>query len=87
LAVSITITKLEISQNFLLAYIRMAIPYRTAKFKSANILAMAILGSTAKFNPHQYFRLYGIVYVIGGYSQGGGGGSQLPKGANAPPPK
>ena len=31
--------------------IRMAIPYRTAKFKFANILAIAILGSTAKFNP------------------------------------
>jgi hypothetical protein len=40
--------------------IRMAIPYRTAKFKSANI--RAILGSTAKFNYRQYFRLYGINY-------------------------
>ena len=38
----------------------MAILYRTAKFKSANILAIAILGSNAKFNSHQYFRLYGI---------------------------
>ena len=38
----------------------MAIPYRTGKFKSANILVIAILGSTAKFNSHQYFRLYGI---------------------------
>jgi hypothetical protein len=37
----------------------MAIPYRTAKFKSANILAIAILGSTAKFNSRQCFRLYG----------------------------
>ena len=37
----------------------MAIPYRTAKFKSANSLAIAILGSTAKFNARQYFRLYG----------------------------
>ena len=36
----------------------MAIPYRTTKFKSANILAIAILGSTAKFNARQYFRLY-----------------------------
>ena len=39
----------------------MAIPYRTAKFKSANILAIAILGSTAKFNARQYFRLYGML--------------------------
>ena len=37
----------------------MAIPYRAAKFKSANILAIAILGSTTKFNSHQYFRLCG----------------------------
>ena len=38
----------------------MAIPYRTAKVKSTNILSIAILGSTAKFNSRQYFRLYGI---------------------------
>ena len=37
----------------------MAILYQTTKFKSANILAIAIFGSTAKFNSHQYFRLYG----------------------------
>ena len=37
----------------------MAIPYRTAKFKSADILPIVILGSTAKFNSRQYFRLYG----------------------------
>ena len=36
----------------------MAILYQTAKFKSANILAIVILGSTAKFNSRQYFRLY-----------------------------
>ena len=42
------------------SYSHMVIPYRTAKFKSANILALAILGSTAKFNSRQYFRLYGI---------------------------
>ena len=35
LAAYVTTTKLK-SQNFLLAYICMAIPYRTAKFKSAN---------------------------------------------------
>ena len=39
--------------------IRMAIPYRTAKFKSANIFLIVIWGSTAKFNARQYFRLYG----------------------------
>ena len=38
----------------------MAILYQTSKFISANILAIAILGSTAKFNSRQYFRLYGI---------------------------
>jgi hypothetical protein len=54
--------QIKIRQNFLLAYIRMAIPYRTAKFKSANILAIAILGSTAKFNSRQYFQLYGMKY-------------------------
>ena len=54
--------QIKICQNFLLAYIhvRMAIPYRTAKFKSASILPIAILGSTVKFNSHQYFRLYGM---------------------------
>ena len=38
----------------------MAIPHRTTKFKPANILATTILGSTAKFNSHQYFRPYGM---------------------------
>ena len=51
----------------------MAIPYRTAKFKSANILLIAIWGSTAKFNARQYFRLYGItldpMHTIGGDGQ------------------
>ena len=37
----------------------MAIPYRTAKFKSANILTIAILGLTAKSNSCHYFWLYG----------------------------
>ena len=51
--------KIEIHQ---LAYMRIAIPYQAAKFKFANILAIAILGSIAKFtcNSGQYFRLYGI---------------------------
>ena len=39
----------------------MAIPYQTTKFKSTNNLEIAILGSTAKFNSHQYFQLYGIL--------------------------
>ena len=56
--------QIKIRQYFLLAYIHMAIPYRTAKFKSANIFAMVILGSTAKFNSRQYFRLYGIMYYM-----------------------
>ena len=38
----------------------MVILYRTAKFKSASMFAMAIWDLTAKFNSRQYFRLYGI---------------------------
>ena len=41
----------------------MAILYQTTKFKSTNILAIAILGSTAKFNSRQYFRLYGNIII------------------------
>ena len=37
----------------------MVILYQTAKFKSANIFAVAIWGPTTKFNSRQYFRLYG----------------------------
>ena len=54
----------KICQYILLAYIHMVILYRTAKFKSANILAITILGSTAKFNSRQYFWLYGILYFV-----------------------
>ena len=39
----------------------MAIPYRTAKFKSANTFVMANWDPTAKFNSRQYFWLYGIM--------------------------
>ena len=39
----------------------MAIPYQATKFKSTNIFAMAIVGPTAKFNSHQYFRLCSII--------------------------
>ena len=36
----------------------MAIPYQ-----SANILVIAIWGSTTKFNSRQYFRLYGTIIL------------------------
>ena len=52
--------QIKIHQNFLLAYIHAAIPYRTTKFKSASIFAIMILGSTTKFNSCQYFQLYSI---------------------------
>ena len=42
--------QIKVRQNFLLAYIRMAILYRTVKIKSANILVIAIWGTTPKFN-------------------------------------
>ena len=46
LAVYITTANLKSAKiSYLHNYIRMAIPYRIAKFKSANILAIAILGS------------------------------------------
>ena len=59
LAVCLCNRQIKICQYSLLLYIRMAIPYQTAKFKSANIFAMVILNPTAKFNSRQYFRLYG----------------------------
>ena len=40
---------IKIHQYFILAYIRMAIPYRTAK------------GPTTKYNSHQYFQLHSIL--------------------------
>ena len=47
--------QIKLRQYFILAYIiRMAIPYRIAKFKFANTFAMAIWGPTVKFNSHQY---------------------------------
>ena len=60
LAVCLSNRQIKIRQNFLLAYIHMAILYRTAKFKSANTFKMAIWDPTAKFNSRQYFQLYGI---------------------------
>ena len=57
LAVYITTVKLKSAKISYLHIIRMAILYRTAKFKSTNILA---IGSTTKFNSRQYFRLYSI---------------------------
>ena len=47
----------------------MVIPYQTAKFKSANTVAIAILGSTAKFNSCQYFQLYGNFNYVNYASQ------------------
>ena len=64
LAVCLCNHQIKICQYFLLAYIHMAIPYRTAKFKSANNFTMAILGPTAKFNSRQYFQLYGTWHSI-----------------------
>ena len=42
-------------------HICMAMPYRTAKFKSTNTFAMAIWGPTTKFNSRQDFQLYGMM--------------------------
>ena len=53
--------QIKIRQYFILVYIHVAIPYRTAKFKSASIFAMAIWGPTAKFNSRQYFWLYSML--------------------------
>ena len=41
LAVCLCNRQIKIRQNFLLVYIRMAIPYRTAKLKFANIFVHA----------------------------------------------
>ena len=42
----------------------MAIPYRTAKLKSANIFVTAVWDQTAKFNYRQYFWLYGTCFYM-----------------------
>ena len=63
LAVCLATAKLKSTDISYLHIIHMAIPYRTAKFKSANIFAMGIWGPTAKFNSCQYSRLYGILFV------------------------
>ena len=55
--------KLKLANISYLHIIRMAIPYRTAKFKSTNIFTIVILGPTAKFNSYQYFRLYSIAQL------------------------
>ena len=54
--------QIKIRQYFLHAYIRMAILYRAAKFKSANIFARADSRQSAKFNSRQIFRLYGSLF-------------------------
>ena len=54
LAVYLTAAKLKSTNiSYLHNYVCMVIPYRTTKFKSANIFAMAIWGPTAKFNSRQ----------------------------------
>ena len=67
LAVYLYNRQIRIRQYFILAYIRMVIPYRTAKFKSASIFAMVIWRSTAnlKFNSRQYFHLHGMLSLLG----------------------
>ena len=60
MAVYITAAKLKSAKISYSHIIHMAIPYRTAKFKSASIVQIEILGSTIKFNSCQYFRLYSI---------------------------
>ena len=57
----------------------MAIPYRTTIFKSANVLAIEILGSTTKFNSRQYFQLYGINLLAPAIAL-------VAQGGNSPPP-
>ena len=44
LAVYLNNRQIKIRQNFLLAYIRVAIPYQTAKLKSANTFCNGHLG-------------------------------------------
>ena len=61
LAVCLSNRQIKIYHNFLLTYIRMAIPYRTANFKFANMFAMASWDPTTKLNSRQYFWLYGMI--------------------------
>ena len=69
LAVQLATAKLKSANtSYLHIYICIAIPYRTAKFKSANIFTMAIQGPTAKFNSRQYFRPYGISLSFYGFT-------------------
>ena len=59
--------QIKIRQYFRIECMRvysMTIPYRTAKFKSANVFISAALDHTAKFKDRQYFRLYGILQLI-----------------------
>ena len=60
----IATAKIKICQYLIFVYVRMAIPYQTDKFKSANIFVIAIWGQTTKFNSHQYFWLYGILRTL-----------------------
>ena len=64
--------QVKIRQYFLITYtihVRMAIPYRAAKFRSTNAIAIAILGPTTEFDSRQIFRLCCItVYVCASYA-------------------
>ena len=61
---SFATAKLKFVNISYLHVIHMVIPYQTTKLilKSANIFAM---GPTTKFNSRQYFRLYGIINILG----------------------
>ena len=59
-----TIAKLKSTKiSSVRAYVCMAIPYQTAKLKSANIIVMPVWEQTAKFNSRQYFWLYGTLFL------------------------
>ncbi len=58
----------------------------STKLKSANIFVLAGWGQSAKFNPRQIFRLYGILHVVlegGGWAREGQS-LPLPLSENAP---
>ena len=58
--------QIKIRLFFSRVHVHMAIPYHTTKFKSANSVKNVVWGKTAKFNDHQYFRLYGRVHAHAG---------------------
>ena len=56
--------QIKIRQISFRLYVRMAIPYQTAKFKSNNSVKNVVWAQTAKFNDRQYFQLYGIKFYV-----------------------